>query len=245
MAQAVAFITGGARRIGASIAKQLHQQGYNLVLHYNRSEDAAKQLAQALNALRPDSVKILQCDLNDTEQLATLGQRVINCWARLDLLVNNASAFYPTPLQTCTDEQWDELINSNLKAPFFLSKQLAESLKHSNGVIINLIDIHAQRALTGYPIYSIAKAGLQMMTISLAKELAPQVRVNGIAPGPIMWPEQDAALSEEDKQEVIGKTLLKRSGRPEDIAQAVLFLSQQSFITGQILAVDGGKSLYS
>jgi len=245
MAQAVAFITGGARRIGASIAKQLHQQGYNLVLHYNRSEDAAKQLAQALNALRPDSVQILQCDLNDTEQLATLGQRVINCWERLDLLVNNASAFYPTPLQTCTDEQWDELINSNLKAPFFLSKQLAESLEHSNGAIINLIDIHAQRALTGYPIYSIAKAGLQMMTISLAKELAPQVRVNGIAPGPIMWPEQDAALSEEEKQEVIGKTLLKRSGRPEDIAQAVLFLSQQSFITGQILAVDGGKSLYS
>ena len=241
----VALITGAARRIGACIAHKLHQQGYRVVVHYHHSSTEARALVSQLNQLRPDSAIALQADLNNSHAVRQLAEAAQNQWHRLDLLVNNASTFYPTSLKDSTDQQWDDLINSNLKAAYFLSSYLADSLRQSEGAVINLVDIHAQRGLPGYPIYSIAKAGLQMMTLSLAKELAPQVRVNGVAPGPILWPENEASVSDSEKQAIIVKTLLKKHGHPDDIARAVLFLSQQSFITGQILAVDGGKSLYS
>ena len=241
----VALITGAARRIGAEIARQLHHQGYRVLIHYNRSEAEAQALLAELNHLEYDSARYLQADLNNTAEVQALAQQAIAQWGRLDILVNNASAFFPTPLQQSDEQQWDALINSNLKAPYFLSAALADELKQRHGSIINIIDIHAQRALPGYPIYSIAKAGLQMMTLSLAKELAPDVRVNGVSPGPILWPEQAAAIDEDEQQAIVDKTLLKRTGQPQDIAAAVLFLAQQQFVTGQILAVDGGKSLYS
>lgn len=241
----VALVTGAARRIGAIIARTLHLQGYKLVLHYNHSQQDAEALVAELNQLRSDSCTSLQCDLNNHQQVLHLAQQAIQHWGHLDLLINNASSFYPTPLEQSNEQQWDDLINSNLKAPYFLCSALADELRRNNGAVVNLIDIHAQRALPGYPIYSIAKAGLQMMTISLAKELAPQARVNGIAPGPIMWPEEAAAIDESEKQKIIEKTLLKRTGKPQDIADSVIFLASQNFITGQILAVDGGKSLFS
>ncbi|BBB25240.1 pteridine reductase [Amphritea japonica] len=245
MNQPVALVTGAARRIGATIAHKLWQQGYRVIIHCNHSISDAEKLAQRLNNDRADSALVIQADLNHPPEISKLAEQALVYWGRVDLLINNASSFYPTPLQESTDQQWDDLINSNLKAAYFLSAQLAGSLKQQQGSIINLVDIHAQRALPGYPIYSIAKAGLQMMTISLAKELAPEVRVNGIAPGPILWPEQAASISPEEQTAIVNKTLLKRTGSPEDIAETLLFLARQNFITGQIIAVDGGKSLYS
>lgn len=245
MIQPVALITGAARRIGETIARQLWQQGYRVIIHCHHSTEAAALLADELNGLKPASARVLQADLNDSQQVSDLADQALACWGQIDLLVNNASSFYPTPLEQSTDQQWNDLINSNVKAAYFLSAKLADTLKQQHGSIINLVDIHAQRALPGYPIYSIAKAGLQMMTLSLAKELAPEVRVNGVAPGPILWPEEDAAISPEEQNAILEKTLLKRAGTAEDIAGTVLFLAAQNFITGQIIAVDGGKSLYS
>lgn len=245
MNQPVALITGAARRIGATITHQLWQQGYRVIIHCHHSISDAGKLAQQLNRDRPNSAQVIQADLNNIAKVSELAEQALACWGQIDLLINNASSFYPTPLQESTEAQWDDLINSNLKAAYFLSAKLADTLSQQKGSIINLVDIHAQRALPGYPIYSIAKAGLQMMTISLAKELAPQVRVNGVAPGPILWPEQQAAISPEEQTAILDKTLLKRAGAPEDIAETVLFLARQNFITGQIIAVDGGKSLFS
>ncbi|MDO6563979.1 pteridine reductase [Amphritea sp. 1_MG-2023] len=245
MTKPVALITGAARRIGASITRRLWQQGYRVIIHCHHSVNAATQLAADLNQQSAHSAAVLQADLTDAQQVRQLAAQALTTWGQVDLLINNASSFYPTALEQSTDQQWDELINSNLKAPYFLCAQLADTLTQQQGCIINLIDIHAQRALPGYPIYSIAKAGLQMMTLSLAKELAPHVRVNGVAPGPILWPEQSAAISAAEQSAIVDKTLLKRAGTPDDIAATVLFLAQQSYITGQIIAVDGGKSLYS
>ncbi|MEH6579611.1 MAG: pteridine reductase [Amphritea sp.] len=241
----VALVTGAARRIGATIAQHLHKQGYRVIVHYNNSAEAAHRLADELNSQQADTAQALQADLNNSQQVNSLAENVIKVWGRLDLLINNASSFFPTPLEKSSENQWNELINSNLKAPYFLCSSLAQELRSNQGAIINLIDIHAQRALPGYPIYSIAKAGLQMLTLSLAKELAPQVRVNGVSPGPILWPEDAAALNEIEKEKIVDKTLLKRVGHPKDIAETVCFLANQHFITGQIIAVDGGKSLYS
>lgn len=245
MIQPVALITGAARRIGETITRQLWQQGYRVIIHCHHSTEAAALLADELNGLKPASARVLQADLNDSQQVSDLADQALACWGQIDLLVNNASSFYPTPLEQSTDQQWNDLINSNVKAAYFLSAKLADTLKQQHGSIINLVDIHAQRALPGYPIYSIAKAGMQMMTLSLAKEMAPEVRVNGVAPGPILWPEEDAAISPEEQNAILEKTLLKRVGTAEDIAETVLFLAAQNFITGQIIAVDGGKSLYS
>ncbi|WP_409525323.1 pteridine reductase [Nitrincola sp. MINF-07-Sa-05] len=240
----VALITGAAQRIGACIARTLHQQGYSLLIHYRHSAAEANALAEELNRLRPDSCRCLQANLTDMTEVERLAEQVIEL-GRLDLLINNASAFYPTPVDQVTQQAWDDLINSNLRAAFFISTRLSNLIAEQEGAIINLIDIHAQRGLKGYPIYSIAKAGLQMMTQSLAKELAPAVRVNGVSPGPILWPEAKAALTPEQQHEVVSKTLLQRCGSPQDIADAVLFLSNAHYITGQILCVDGGKSLFS
>ncbi len=239
----VALATGAAKRVGACIARHLHSNGFDLIIHYNHSHSAATELANELNTIRPDSAQIVKADLNLMSEVETLASTAVSLWGRLDLLVNNASSFYPTPVESSTQQQWDELINSNVRAAYFLSSALSEQLKRHQGCIINMIDIHAQRGLPGHPIYSIAKAGLQMMTLSLAKDLAPEVRVNGVSPGAILWPEAD--LSEEEKQAILDKTLLKRTGSEQDLAEAVYYLSQAEYITGQIIAVDGGKSLYS
>jgi pteridine reductase len=239
-----ALITGAARRIGACIARHLHQAGYDLILHYRHSATDAEQLAEELNAIRPGSCSSLQADLAEMAEVERLAAEV-QATGGLNLLVNNASSFYPTPVGQVSQQDWDALINSNLRAPFFLTQALTPLLKQTQGCVINLVDVHAERGLTGYPVYSIAKAGLKMMTLSLARELAPDVRVNGIAPGPILWPEAEASLSEDARQAVLDKTLLARTGRPEDIAEAVLYLSQAGYVTGQVLAVDGGRSLYS
>lgn len=238
-----ALVTGGARRIGAEICRHLHQQGFTLAIHYRSASSAAEALATELNNQRPGSAYLFQADLTQQSELEQLTASIKHQFQQLDLLVNNASAFYPTPIENSSLEQWDELVNSNLRAPYFLCTQLAALLKQSQGAVINLIDIHAQRSLPGYPIYSIAKAGLDMLTKSMAKELAPEVRVNGVSPGPILWPEQN--ISKEEKAAILDKTLLQRTGSPEDIAETVVFLASASYITGQTLAVDGGKSLYS
>ena len=217
----VALITGAARRVGATIARQLHQQGYQLILHYRHSATEAEALACELNNQRQDSVRLLAADLTDMSAVERLAEQAQACWGGVDLLVNNASSFYPTPVASSSQEQWDDLINSNLRAPYFIAAALSTTLKARRGCIINLIDIHAQRGLPGHPIYSIAKAGLQMMTFSLAKELAPEVRVNGVSPGAILWPEAD--LPETEKRAILEKTLLQRTGSAHDLADAVVY----------------------
>ncbi|KXJ52463.1 MAG: pteridine reductase [Neptuniibacter sp. Phe_28] len=239
----IALITGAAKRVGAIIATHLHRQGYSVLIHYNRSTTEAQTLADTLNSVRPNSAHAFQADLNNMNEVEQLAQNSLKHWGRIDLLVNNASSFYPTPLNESTQAQWDGLINSNLRAPYFLSAALSKTLSLHRGSIINMIDIHAQRGLPGHPIYSIAKAGLGMMTKSLAKELGPEVRVNGVSPGAILWP--DAGLSDAQQTAILDKTLLGRTGEAEDLAEAVYFLANADYITGQILAVDGGKSLYS
>jgi pteridine reductase len=236
-----ALITGAAHRIGAQIARTLHEAGMDLVLHYWRSKEMAELLQHSLEQERPDSVMLLQADLRDTGQYQALITNVRDKKGRLDLLVNNASSFYPTPLDTAGETEWDDLMGTNLKAPFFLAQAAAPLLKESEGCIINLVDIHAERPLKDHPIYSMAKAGNAMMVKALARELGPEIRVNGISPGAILWPEQ--GMNEEAKHEILARTALKRSGSPEDIARTVLFLARDAdYITGQIIAVDGGRS---
>lgn len=242
----VALITGAARRIGAEIAAQLHAAGFNIVAHYNRSEADIRALCDALNERRSGSVIALKADLCDSTELTKLATDAVAQWQQLDVLVNNASSFFPTPVGDITDADWDNLIGTNLKAPLFLSQALADALRHSRGCIINLADIHAERPLSGHPVYCAAKAGNVMLTKSLAKELAPHVRVNGIAPGAILWPEHDGELSENDKEMILKKIALKRIGNPEDIARTIRFLATEApYITGQIIAVDGGRNLVS
>jgi pteridine reductase len=238
----VALITGAAHRIGAQIARSLHAQEMDLVLHYRSSEAAAEALRGELQASRPDSVMLLQADLNGRLGFAGLMERVRGFRGRLDVLVNNASSFYPTPLIDAGEEQWEDLIGSNLKGPFFLTREAAPLLRSSGGCVVNLVDIHAERPLKDHPIYSIAKAGNAMMVKTLARELGPSVRVNGIAPGAILWPEQ--GLSDEEKNESLSRTALRRAGSPEDIARTLLFLVRDAdYVTGQIIAVDGGRTL--
>ena len=239
----IALITGSAKRVGATIAQYLHAQGYSVIIHYNQSQVEAEALVHTLNQKRSRSACCLKADLNDMDDVTRLADAALQQYGKIDLLVNNASSFFPTPVRDSCQAQWDTLINSNLRAPYFLSAALSDALKASNGCVINMIDIHAQRGLPGHPIYSIAKAGLEMMTKSLAKELAPNVRVNGVSPGAILWPEAD--LSSEAKQAIVDKTLLGEIGQASDLAEAVYYLANASYITGQILAVDGGKSLYS
>jgi pteridine reductase len=236
------LITGGARRVGAAIVRCLHAAGADLVVHYRSSRDAAAGLAAELNESRPGSVTIVAADLLDDAAPDALVATALRAYGRLDILINNASSFYPTPVGQITISDWDDLMGSNLKAPLFLSQAAASHLRTSRGSIINLVDIHGLRPLKTHPVYSAAKAGLAMLTRSLARELGPEVRVNGIAPGPVLWPagELDEAL----KQEIVEKTALKRYGTPEDIARTALFLARDApFITGQIIAVDGGRSV--
>lgn len=239
----VALVTGAARRIGAETSKALHAAGFRVILHYRNSSDEAEQLARALNAQRPNSAVCLQADLNNLQQVKQLAQAALEVWGRMDLLVNNASSFYSTPLLDASESQWDELMGNNLKAPFFLAQALAPSLKEHRGNIINIADIHGQRPLADHSIYSIAKAGNIMLTKTLALELAPEVRVNGIAPGACLWPEDETGTVL-IQPEALEKIPLKSLGGAENIARAVVFLAREnSYITGHILAVDGGRSL--
>jgi pteridine reductase len=240
----VVLVTGAAKRIGARITRTFHQAGYNIILHYNRSTDEAHELQEKLNSERPDSVTLLKLDLVNYSKWNDLADQCMDTWGRLDVLVNNASTFYPTVIGAASDSEWNDLIGSNLKAPFFLSQTLAPCLKEFAGNIVNICDIHGDRPLKNYSIYSMAKAGLAMMTRSLAKELAPEVRVNGIAPGAILWPDQQAEVSEGLKATIIRQIPLKRQGAPEDVANTALFLARDApYVNGQILSVDGGRSL--
>ncbi len=238
----VVLITGGAKRLGAATARLLHANGATIVIHYHHSQIAAESLAQELNNLRNDSVSVVAADLLDTTQLHSIVMHCIKQHGQLDVLINNASAFYPTPIGTITEQHWNELIGSNLKAPLFLAQAATAYLKKTHGLILNMADIHAQRPLVEHPVYSIAKAGLVTLTKSLARELGPEIRVNAIAPGPVLWPEHE--MSAELQQEILSKTALKRQGSPDDIARAALFFIKDApYVTGQILAVDGGRSI--
>ncbi len=239
----VALITGGAHRLGAAIARGFHAQGMRLVIHYLGSEARARALQQELHAARPDSVMLVRGDLNHSEKLLkNLVFETIESFGRLDVLVNNAARFYPTPVGEASEEQWNDIVGTNLKAPFFLSQIAVPHLRKTGGCILNIADIYGDRPLGKHPIYSITKAGLIMLTKSLARELGPEVRVNAIAPGAILWPE--TGLDDMSKQRVISRTPLKRSGDPEDIARTALFLIRDAgFITGQVLGVDGGRGV--
>ena len=236
------LVTGAARRVGAVIARRLHASGANLVLHYRSSADDAAALAEQLNAQRPDSVRLAECNLLEVERLPELVRVAAASFGGLDILVNNASTFYPTPVGDITAMDWDDLIGTNLKAPLFLAQAAAALLHEARGLIINLADIHGVKPLRRYPVYSIAKAGLIMLTRSLARELGPHVRVNAVAPGPVLWPEEavDRAL----REKIIQRTALKRAGSAEDVARACLFFATEApYVTGQVLAVDGGRSI--
>ncbi|MDH3647188.1 MAG: pteridine reductase [Gammaproteobacteria bacterium] len=238
----VVLVTGAARRIGAEIARHLHAAGANVAVHYHSSVNDAAELTMELNRQRPDSALALQADLRDLDELPGMIDAVVEQFGRLDGLVNNASTFYPTPVGAINRDQWDDLITTNLGAPLFLSQAAAPALRKANGAIVNIVDIHAKRPLRHHPVYCAAKAGLDMLTRSLARELGPDIRVNGVAPGPIMWPEQgsDEAL----REQIIAGTALKRRGEPRDVAETVLFLLRDGgYITGQIIAVDGGRSI--
>lgn len=236
-----ALVTGGARRIGAAISRQLHADGYRVLVHCQHSRADGEALVAELNALRAGSAQLLVADLADAAALDALAAEVRELAPDLALLVNNASAFFPTPVADATAAQWDLLVNSNLRAPFFLAKALAPLLAAQHGSIVNLVDIYAERPLADHAIYSLTKAGLASLTRSLARELAPQVRVNGVSPGAILWPEQASAAYIE---QVLKKIPLQRVGTPADIARTVSFLATPGhYITGQIIAVDGGRSL--
>jgi pteridine reductase len=236
------LITGAARRVGAAIARRMHAAGANIALHYRNSAADAEMLAGELHKVRSASVQTFKANLLDLKEIAKLVDAAVASFGRLDILVNNASTFYPTPVGEITCDAWDDLMGTNVKAPLFLSQAAAPALRNTSGLIINMVDIHALRPLRRYALYCTAKAALAMLTHALARELAPHVRVNGIAPGPVMWPEDapDPALQEK----IILQTLLRRQGTPEDVARTALFFATEApYITGQILAVDGGRSV--
>ncbi|MFT6636704.1 pteridine reductase [uncultured Alcanivorax sp.] len=240
MTAPVALVTGSARRIGAQIVRTLHHHGMRVIIHYRGSQREAESLAAVLNQTRPNSAALLQADLDQPAAVRQLANDALACFGQLDLLVNNASSFYPTPIDQADDADWDKLIHSNLRAPFILSQQLTPALRQQHGCIINIVDVYAEKPLQTHTLYCMAKAGLAMMTKSLARELGPEIRVNGVSPGPILWPE----AGQMNQQAIQDATALKRSGEPDDIANTVYWLATAApFITGQILAVDGGRSL--
>jgi len=234
-----ALITGGAARIGAQIAKTLHKNDFNIIIHCNQSKDKAQLLCDELNLLKEKSAKVVVGNLNNIDSISTIVESIES----IDLLVNNASVFYPLSVDESDSENWDNILDVNLKAPFFLSKGLSQKLKSSEGSIINIIDIHADRPLKKHSVYNISKAGLKMLTLTLAKELAPSIRVNGVSPGSILWPQEGAEISESDKSIMLERIALKRQGSPQDIADTVLFLANSNYLTGQIINVDGGRTL--
>jgi pteridine reductase len=238
----VALITGAAKRVGAAIARTLHAAGYDLALHYRHSRDEMQALCAELERARAGSTLAIAADLADAGGLPRIVDTCITRFGRLDALVNNASAFFPTPVGTITAQQWDELFASNARAPLFLAQAAAPALRAARGSIVNLVDIYAERPMPRHPVYSMAKAALAMMTLALAREMAPDVRVNAVAPGAVLWPESGKATA--DQADLIARTPLQRAGSPQDVAAAVLFLVRDAtFTTGQILRVDGGRAL--
>ena len=238
----VALITGAARRIGATIARSLHAAGYDVALHCRHSRDELDALIAELESRRAASTLALQVELGDVPRLGSLIAATLDRFGRLDALVNNASAFYPTPIAEATPAQWDELFGANVRAPFFLAQAAAPHLAERSGAIVNLVDIYAENPLPGHSVYCMSKAALAMMTKSLARDLAPSVRVNGVAPGAVLWP--DGGKSETDQASMIERTPLKRMGTPEDVATTVLWLLRDApFVTGEIVRVDGGRHL--
>jgi pteridine reductase len=237
----IVLITGGAKRVGAAICRRLHAAGANLVLHYRASAGEARLLQAELNHIRAESVALIQADLLDVKALPAMIEKTLQTFGRLDGLVNNASSFFPTPVGDISPEAWDDLIGTNLRAPLFLAQAAAPALKKAQGSIVNIADIHAERPLKNFVVYSIAKAGLIGMTRSLARELAPEVRVNAVSPGPILWPD-DPSFDELSRQRIISHTPLKREGEPDDIAKAVHFLlTEATYVTGETISVDGGR----
>ena len=242
--QKVVLITGGAKRVGAAICRLLHASGANLMIHYRNSVNEARALQSEFNLQRPNSAAIIQADLLTLPALPGLVQETIRHFGRLDVLINNASSYYPTELGQIDEQQWHDLTGSNLQAPLFLAQAAANELRRRRGCIVNITDMHVERPKKGYIDYSVAKAGLVTLTKSLAHELAPEVRVNAVAPGPVLWPEDNPQFDEVYRQRVISQTLLKRIGESDDVARAVRFLIDDApFITGQVIAVDGGRSL--
>ena len=238
----VVLITGAAKRVGAQVARTLHCAGYDVALHYRHSRAEMDALIAELESARPGSTLTVQAELADIDLLGDIVEKCTSRFGRLDALVNNASAFFPTPVGEATAKHWDELFASNARAPFFLSQAAAPALMVARGCIVNIVDIYAERAMAKHPIYTMAKAALAAMTRSLARELAPEVRVNGVAPGAILWPDNGATYTNQD--ELLARTPLKRTGTPEEIAKAVLFLIRDAtFTTGEILKIDGGRSL--
>lgn len=239
----VALVTGGAKRVGAAIARRLHRGGANVMLHYRGSEREANALRAELSAVRADSVALVKADLLDIAELSEIVRNTLERFNRLDALINNASAFFPTPVGEMTQATWESLIGANLRAPLFLAQAAAPHLKKTGGAIVNITDIHAERPLKNYVIYSVAKAGLEGLTRSLARELAPEVRVNAVAPGAILWPE-DGSWDDLMRQRIVSHTLLKRTGDPDDVARAVYYLvAEAPYVTGQVVVVDGGRSI--
>jgi pteridine reductase len=237
-----ALVTGGARRVGAALVRALHGAGANVVIHCHHSLAAAQALAAELGGERAGSAQVVTGDLLDAAQLPRLMRQAQEHFGDLHLLVNNASSFYPTPLGAITLPQWDDLVGTNLRAPLLLTQAAAPALRRTRGAVLNIVDIHGLRPLRDHAVYSVAKAGLIMLTRALARELAPEVRVNAIAPGPVLWP--DAPMPERRKEKIIDKTPLRRHGEPDDIARAVLFFASDApYVSGQILAVDGGRSI--
>jgi pteridine reductase len=244
MQDKVVLVTGGARRVGAAICRRLHAVGARLVLHYRSAQEEARALQAQLNARRANSVLLVQADLLQLSALPALVQDALEQYGRLDAVVNNASSFFPTALGEIDERAWDDLVGTNLKAPLFLAQAAAPHLRKQSGCIVNIVDIHADYPLKNYLVYNTAKGGLFALTKSLAQELAPEVRVNGIAPGPILWPDDGAWSDELARQRIVNQTLLKRVGEPDDIAKAVeFFIAGAPYVTGQVLAVDGGRSV--
>jgi pteridine reductase len=243
LAGRTALVTGGARRVGAAIARRLHASGASVVIHYRDSAGDADALAAELNALRPSSAATVKAELLAPIAPKALVSAALDRFGALDLLVNNASSFFPVALGSIEASHWEELVGSNLRAPLFIAQEAAPQLAARGGSIVNIVDIHAERPLKGYPVYSVAKAGLAALTRALALELAPRVRVNGVAPGAIAWPE-DGQFPSAERERIVATTPLGRLGSPEDIAQAVHFLACAPYVTGQVLAVDGGRSIF-
>lgn len=237
----VVLVTGGARRIGAAIVRGVHAAGASVLIHYHGSAAEAAELAETLESTRAGSTALAKADLLDPETPATLVDLAERDFGGLDVLINNASTFYPTPLGSIGEVQWRDLMGTNLQAPLFLAQAAAPSLRSRRGAIVNLVDIHARRPLRDHPVYCAAKAGLSALTLSLARDLAPEVRVNAIAPGAILWPE--AGKDAEPRDEILRQTCLQRAGEPADIVQCVMYLLTASYVTGQIIAVDGGRSI--
>ncbi len=237
------LVTGGARRVGAAICRQLHAAGANVVINHHHSVQDAQALFHELNTLRAGSAALARADLLTPGALPQLVKDALAAFGRLDVLVNNASSFYPTPLGEIGEQAWDDLVGTNMKAPLFLSQAAAPELRKVQGCIVNIVDIHAERPMKNHLVYSAAKGGLLALTRALARELGPQVRVNGVSPGTILWPEDSAWDNDIERQRIVNQTVLKRSGKPEDIAGAVEFLITAPYVTGQIIAVDGGRNI--